>query len=160
MHLNYPVSLLERNSVAQKYSRDELVERLVRAGELEVSGEHPDELREYFAPNFQFHGPGDFESDYTGLGDYFASVREAFVDRSIWRGIMVVEGNNLACQTFIEGTFVREFTPAPGGPVTPNGRRVLFDLINIFQMDDEGRLVHEYVRTDNRSFLEKLTASE
>jgi predicted ester cyclase len=146
--------------VGQKFSRDELVERLVRAGELEVSGENPDKVGDYFAPTFRFHGPGDFESDYAGLAEYFASVREAFEDRSIWRDIMVVEGNNLACQTFIEGTFVREFTQAPGGPIAPNGRRILFDLINIFQMDDEGRLIHEYVRTDNRSFVEKLTAAE
>jgi len=143
--------------MVQKYSHDELVNRLVRAGELEVSGEDAEELREYFAPDFRFHGPGDFEADFDGLSDWFASVREAFDDRVIRHGIMVVEGNNLACQTFIDGTFVREFTQAPGGPVPPNGRRVMFDLINIFQMDDEGRLTHEYVRTDNRSFLEQLT---
>lgn len=145
--------------MAQKYGRDELVTRLVRAGELEVSGEHPEELADYFAPTFQFHGPGGFESDFAGLGDYFASVRDAFDDRRIWRGIMVVEDGNLACQTFIEGTFVREFTQAPGGTVAPNARRVLFDLINIFQMDDDGRLTHEYVHTDNRTFLEQLAAS-
>jgi predicted ester cyclase len=146
--------------VGQKYSRDELVERLVRAGELEVSGDDPKELAEYFAPTFRFHGPGDFEADFAGLSGYFASVRDAFEDRAIRHGIMLVEGNNLACQTWIDGTFVREFTQAPGGPVAPNGRRIMFDLINIFQMDDEGRLIHEYVRTDNRSFLEKLTAEK
>ena len=144
--------------MTQKFSRDDLVERLVRAGELEVSGEYPEEVRNYFAPTFRFHGPGGFESDFEGLNDYFASIRNAFEDRAIRRGIMVVEGNNMACQTFIEGTFVNEFTQAPGGPVAPNGNRVVFDLINIFQMDDEGRLTDEYVRTDNRSFLERLTA--
>ncbi|HEU0206965.1 MAG TPA: ester cyclase [Pseudolysinimonas sp.] len=141
----------------QKYSHDERVERLVRADELEVSGEHPDELGEYFAPNFRFHGPGGFQADFDGLSEWFASVRDAFDDRVIRHGIMVVEGDNLACQTFIDGTFAHEFTQAPGGPVPPNRRRVLFDLINIVQMDDEGRLTHEYVRTDNRSFLEQLT---
>src|ERR1700727_2472415 len=49
------------------YDRDELVARLVRAGELEVSGEHPDEVGDYFAPGFEFHGPGSFESDFDGL---------------------------------------------------------------------------------------------
>ena len=34
------------------FSRDELVARLVRAGELEVSGESPEEARDYFASNF------------------------------------------------------------------------------------------------------------
>lgn len=37
-----------------------------------------------------------------------------------------------------------------------NGKRVVFDLINIFRVDDEGRMVEEYVRTDNRSVLEQL----
>jgi predicted ester cyclase len=145
--------------MTQRYSRDELVARLVRAGELEVSGEHPDEVGDYFAPGFSFHGPGGFESDYAGLTAYFESVRDAFEDRSIRRGIMVVEGSTIACQTWIEGTFVREFTQSPAGPIPPNGRRIVFDLINIFQMDDDGRLVEEFVRTDNRTLLEQLRPS-
>jgi predicted ester cyclase len=144
--------------MAQTYSRDELVARLVRAGELEVSGEHPDEVADYFAPEFVFHGPGGIESDYAGLSAYFESVRDAFADRAIRRGIMVVEGNTIACQTWIEGTFVREFTQSPAGPIPPNGHRIIFDLINIFQMDDDGRLIEEYVRADNRSLLEHLRA--
>jgi len=51
------------------------------------------------------------------------------------------------------GTFVREFTQSPEGPIPPNGRRIVFDLINIFQMDDNGRFVEDYVRADNRSLL-------
>jgi predicted ester cyclase len=142
----------------QRYSRDELVARLVRAGELEVSGESPDEVGDYFAPEFKFHGPGGFESEYAGLAAYFESVRDAFEDRSIRRGIVVVEGDTIACQTWIEGTFVREFTQSPAGPIPPNGRRIVFDLINIFQMDDDGRLAEEWVRADNRTLLEQLCA--
>lgn len=138
------------------FSRDELVARLVRAGELEVSGASPEEARDYFASNFKFHGPGRLESDYDGLAAYFASLRAAFDDRSIRRGIVIVEGNDIACQTWIKGTFVHEFTQSPIGPVAPNGKRVVFDLINIFRMDDDGRLVDEYVRTDNQSLLEQL----
>jgi len=44
------------------------------------------------------------------LAEYFASLRAAFDDRSSRRGIVVVEGDYVACQTWIEGTFVREFT--------------------------------------------------
>jgi predicted ester cyclase len=145
-------------TTTQKYDRDELVARLVRAGELEVSGEHPDEVGDYFAPGYKFHGPGDFESDYDGLQDYFASVRAAFADRSIRRGIIVVEGRTIACQTFIEGRFVHEFTQSPAGSVSPNGRRVVWDLSNIFTFDDEGRITEEWVRTDNQSFLQQLQA--
>ena len=62
----------------------------------------------------------------------------------------------LACQTWIEGTFVREFTQSPVGPLPPNSQRVSFDIHNIFQFDDEGRFVNDYVRLDNRSVLEQL----
>ncbi|MEU4243509.1 ester cyclase [Actinoplanes sp. NPDC026619] len=137
--------------------RDELIARLVRAGELEVSGENQDEADTYFDTEmFRFHGPDGFESDYRGLTDYFASVRAAFDNRSIRRGIVLVDGSYLACQTWIEGTFVRPFTQSPAGVLPPNGRRVVFDLINIFRVDDRGRLIEEWVRTDNRSLLSQL----
>ena len=143
--------------MAENMTRDELVARLVRAGELQVSGQDQAELDTYFAiEEFRFHGPDAFESDYAGLTDYFASIRAAFDGRSIRRGIMVVEGHQVACQTWIEGTFVREFTHSPVGPHPPNGQRVVWDLINIFRFDDEGRLAEEWVRTDNRSFLRQL----
>ena len=95
--------------MSQRYSRDQLVARLVRAGELEVSGDSPEEAADYFAPDFTFHAPGGSDADFEGLGAYFASLRAAFEDRSIHRGIMVVEGNTIACQTWIEGTFVDTF---------------------------------------------------
>ncbi|WP_410813500.1 ester cyclase [Micromonospora sp. 067-2] len=145
--------------MSQDITRDELVARMVRAGELEVSGENPTELDTYFdTGKFRFHGPDGFESDYVGLNDYFASIRAAFDDRSIRRGIVVAEGNHIACQTWIEGTFVREFTQSPAGVISPNGERVVFDLLNLFHFDDQGHLVEEWVRTDYRSFLRQLGA--
>jgi hypothetical protein len=56
----------------------------------------------------------------------------------------------------IEGTFVREFTQSPVGPLPRNNQRVNFDIHNIFQFDDEGRFVNDYVRLDNHSILEQL----
>ena len=146
-------------SQTQQFTRSELVARLVRAGELEVSGEDQAELGTYFdQENFRFHGPGGFETDYAGLSAYFASIRAAFDDRKITRGIIVAEGNTIACQTFIEGTFAREFTQSPAGPLPPTGTRVVWDLMNIFRFGDDGRMVEEFVRTDYRSFLRQLGA--
>jgi predicted ester cyclase len=143
----------------RKLTRSELVARIVRAGELEVSGEHQAEVGTYFDQDkFRFHGPGGFETDYAGLTAYFASVRAAFDDRKITRGIIVAESNTVACQTWIEGTFTREFTRSPAGPLPPNGARIVMDLINIFRFDDDGRLTEEYVRTDYRSLLRQLGA--
>jgi hypothetical protein len=44
------------------------------------------------------------------------------------------------------------------GEVEPNGARVVWDLMSMFRFDDRGRLVEEFVRTDNRSFLRQLEA--
>lgn len=149
-----------RGTTMSRFTRDDLVARLVRAGELEVSGEHPEEVDSYFdAERFTFHGSDGFNTDYAGLTAYFASLREAFDDRSIRRGTMVVDGDLVACQTWIEGVFVRPFTQAPGGMAQPNSARVVMDLMNIFRFDDEGRLVEEHVRTDNRSTLRQLGAA-
>jgi predicted ester cyclase len=146
-------------NLLRKLTRSELVSRLVRAGELEVSGDDQAEVGTYFdQDNFRFHGPDGFETDYAGLTAYFASIRAAFEDRKITRGIIVAEGNTAACQTWIEGTFTREFTRSPAGPLPPNGARVVMDLINIFRFGEDGRLVEEYVRTDYRSLLRQLGA--
>jgi predicted ester cyclase len=144
--------------------RETLVARLTKAGELEVLGAEvlggdQSDVDSYFDPKmFRFHAPDGFETDYAGLTNYFKSVRAAFDDRSIRRGIVVVEGNFVACQTWIEGTFAHEFTQSPAGPLPPNERRIVFDLQNIFRFDDQGRIVEEWVRTDYRSVLRQLEA--
>ena len=141
-------------------TRDQLVARLKRAGELLVSSEDQTETASYFdTAHFRFHAPDGFDTDYSGLSNYFKAIRAAFDDRSIRRGIIVVEGNYIACQTWIEGKFAREFTQSPAGALPPNGQRVVWDLSNIFRLDHQGRLVEEWVRTDYRSFLRQLEAS-
>jgi predicted ester cyclase len=144
--------------MAQQYTRDELVARLVRAGEIEVTGEDIDTVGDYFAPGFKFNGPGGFVSDFNGLSDYFTSLRAGFGDRSIRRGIIVVEGDTIACQTWIEGTFAPEFTQSPVGPLQPNGRKVVWQLLNIFVMDNQRRILKEWASTDNAAVLEQLQA--
>ena len=131
---------------------------LIRVGEKELTGEDEAQVDAYFARDFVFHGPDGADTDYEGLKGYFASLRAAFDDLTISRGIMVVEGDYVACQTTIAGTFVREFTHSPVGPLPPNGARVVFELMNIFRYDERGRLAEEWVQTDNRSRLRELGA--
>jgi len=150
---------VDRSVMTKTIPREVLVARLVRAGELELSGEDQEETDSYFdTEKFRFHGPDGFESDYAGLTEYFRSIREAFENRSIRRGLIVAEGELMACQTWIEGTFVRPFTQSPAGPLEPNGALVVWDLMNLFRFDEHGRLVEEFVRTDYRSFLRQLGA--
>lgn len=148
-----------RREKATALTRDELVARLIRAGEAEVLGADQAEIDSYFdTGKFRFHAPDDFDTDFAGLNDYFKSIRAAFDDRSIRRGIIVAEGDYIACQTWIEGRFVREFARTPAGVLPPNGQRVVWDLMNIFRFDDQGRIIEEWVRTDYRSFLRQLGA--
>ena len=145
-------------SEERRPSREERVSGLIRMGELELTGGNEAEVDAYFAPAFVFHGPDGAELDYEGLKGYFASLRAAFDDLTISRGIIVTEGDYVACQTTIAGTFVREFTHSPVGPLPPNGNRVVFELMNIFRYDGKGRLAEEWVQTDNRSRLRELGA--
>jgi predicted ester cyclase len=145
--------------ISDTRTRDDLVARLVRAGELEISGGSQEEIAAYFdTENFAFHGPDGFDTDYAGLMRYFQSIRAAFEDRTIRRGIIIAEGDLIACQTWIEGTFTGPFTHSPVGELDPNGARVVWDLMNMFRFDDRGQLVEEFARTDNRSFLRQLGA--
>ncbi|TQS45329.1 ester cyclase [Cryptosporangium phraense] len=142
------------------FTRDELITRLNRAGELEVSGADPVEQASYFdTEKFRWHGPDGAMADYDGLAELFAGFREAFDDRSIRRGILLAEGNLMACQTWIEGTFAREYRDSPAGrPLAPTGARLVWAIINIFQFDEYGRLVEEWVQYDNRNLLRQLGA--
>ncbi len=149
----------KNEEMPKKVLESKLVNRLIRAGELEVSGENQVETDSYFdTENFKFHGPDGFNTDYTGLTNYFKSLREAFENRTIKRGIIVADGDYVSCQTWIEGTFVKEFTQSPVGTLPPNGQHIIFNLINIFRFDKQGRLVEEWVQTDNRSLLRQLGA--
>ena len=73
----------------------------------------------------------------------FKAIRAVFDDRSIRRGIIGAEGKYIACQAWIEGTFVCEFTQSAAGSLLPNGQRVVWGLLNIFRFEDQGRLVED-----------------
>jgi predicted ester cyclase len=111
-----------------------------------------------FAADYAFYGPDGFGAEYNGLEGYFASVRAAFDDLTIRRGITVVEGDYVACQTWIGGTLRPRVHPFPGRTAPPNGSRVTFELMNIFRYDGEGRLAEEWAQIDNRSLLRQLGA--
>jgi predicted ester cyclase len=140
-------------------TRDELVARLIRIGEHGIAIEDDEALDQYFSPEFVFHGP-DGDLRYQELKSYFASLRAAFDDLTVSRDHIVVDGNFVACQTSIAGTFVREFTQSPVGALPPTGDRVVFELINIFRYDELGRLAEEWMQSDTRSSLRQLRAED
>jgi hypothetical protein len=90
-------------SQERRPSREERVSDLIRVGELELTGENETEVDAYFAPDFVFHCPDGAELDDEGLKGYFASLRAAFDDLTISRGIIFAEGDYVACQTRSQG---------------------------------------------------------
>lgn len=72
----------------------------------------------------------------------------------------MIDGGHVACQTWLEGRFVCEFTQSPTGKVASNNQRITFDLVNICQLDSGGKLIEEWVRTDNRSIFRQLGVSQ
>jgi hypothetical protein len=68
-------------------SREELVNGLIRVGELLMTGENQAEVDAYYAPGYRFHGPGGGEWDYEGLKAYFEALRAAFDNLTIKRDL-------------------------------------------------------------------------
>jgi predicted ester cyclase len=85
-------------------------------------------------------------------------LRESFIDLTISRAQILVDGNFVTARTVMADRFDKEFAYTPVGTVEPNGQHVHWELINIFRYTIEGRLAEEWVRTDTYAFLRKLGA--
>jgi predicted ester cyclase len=139
-------------------SPNPLAEGLIRIGEKAIAREDDGALRAYFAPGYVLHLPsGDIT--FEQLQGYFAALRAAFPDLHIRRALIIGEGNYLAARTLFSGTFLNTFSQSPVGKLAPNGRKVEWDVMNIFRYDNEGRLAEEWVQTDSKSLVEKLGAA-
>lgn len=131
---------------------------LIKVGEMEASSTEYEQAAPFFDPAFQFHGPGDFDTDYEGLSAYFASLRNAFEHLEIGRAIVFGEGDYLAARTQFSGRFTKTFTMSPIGPIEPNGRMIRWEVMNIFRYNNAGQLAEEWVQSDASSFLRQLQA--
>jgi predicted ester cyclase len=130
---------------------------LISIGEKAIAKENDDLLRQYYAEDYVFHGPGA-DLDFEALRGYFASLRDAFSDLRITRAIIIGEGEYLAARTIFSGVFTGVFTLSPVGRLEPHGKAVGWEVMNIFRYNADGRLAEEWVQTDYRGFLQKLGA--
>ena len=130
---------------------------LISIGEEAIAKENDDLLRQYFAEDYVFHGPGA-ERDFEALRGYFASLRDAFSDLRLKRAMIIGEGEYLAARTIFSGVFTGVFTMSPVGRLEPHGKAVEWEVMNIFRYNADGRLAEEWVQTDYRGFLQQLGA--
>ena len=130
---------------------------LVQIGETAIVKEDAPRLRAYFADDFIFHGPGG-DLTFTQLAAYFVTLRAAFDGFTIERAQLVGEGEYLASRTVFSGVFAHVFTQSPVGRLEPNGKTITWTAMNIFRFASDGKLAEEWVQSDYRGFVEKLTA--
>ena len=131
---------------------------LISIGEEAIAKENDALLRQYFADDYVFHGPGA-DLDFEALRAYFASLRDAFSDLRLTRAMIIGEGDYLAARTLFSGRFTGVFTMSPVGRLEPHGQAVVWEVMGIFRYHADGRLAEEWVQTDYRGFLQKLGAS-
>ena len=131
-----------------------LARGLIRIGDEAIAREDDAMLRDYYAEEYIFHGPGG-DLGFDELRAYFASLRAAFSNLRIVREQIIADGMFLAARNTFSGNFTSVFTSSPIGPVEPTGQHVEWEAINTFRYDD-GRLAEEWVQTDYRGFLAKL----
>jgi hypothetical protein len=62
----------------------------------------------------------------------------------------------MACQTWIEGVFDGQFTQSAVGSLQPDNERIVFELINIFEFDEQGRFIRDFIAVDNHSVLTQM----
>jgi predicted ester cyclase len=132
-----------------------LARDLIHIGDEAIAQADDAALRAYFAEDYVFHGPGA-DLGFGQLCAYFESLRAAFTGLRLVREQIIVDGRFLAARTTFSGVFTGVFTYSPIGPVAPTGEHLEWEVIGVFQYDDEDRLAEEWVQTDYRSFLAKL----
>ena len=108
-----------------------LARDLIRIGDEAIAREDGAKLRDYYARDYIFHGPGG-DLSFEELSAYFASLRGAFSNLRIVREQIIVDGNFLAARNTFSGEFTAVFTHSPIGPVQPTGRHLEWELINTF----------------------------
>jgi predicted ester cyclase len=138
--------------------KETLAQALVRIGETAIAKEDDEALRDYFAPGYVLHLPRQ-DIDFEALKSYFAQLRSTFPDLRVSRNIVFGEGRYLAARTLFSGTFAGRFAQPRGRVLEPTGRRVEWEIMNIFRYDGEGRLAEEWVQSDPGVLLDQLAAS-
>jgi predicted ester cyclase len=132
-----------------------LARGLIRIGDEAIAREDGAKLRDYYAEDYLFHGPGG-DLGFDGLAAYFASLRAAFGNLRLVREQVIADGSYVAARSIFAGDFTGVFTFSPIGPVEPTGQHVEWEVIHTFRYDHDGRLAEEWVQTDSRSLLAKL----
>ncbi|SDD19077.1 ester cyclase [Auraticoccus monumenti] len=130
---------------------------LIMIGRDGIAGGDQQALEAYFHPTFRFHGPGGGEVTREDLWAFFAGYRSALEDFTVERRAVIDQGGEyMSARTSFSGVFTRPLELAPMGTLQPTGEPFDFDVINIFRVDAEDRLVEEWALYDTLLVMAKL----
>ncbi|MBL8118906.1 MAG: ester cyclase [Anaerolineae bacterium] len=131
-------------------------ESLIRVAEEVILPGSYENLSDFIADEYVVHTPlGDLDRD--GLAGFFTSVQAALTDFNMVRENILVDGRFAATRLTISGIFENEYA-SPMGPIPPTGGPVVVEVINIFQFNDDGKIIEEWVQFDVLGFLTQLGA--
>src|SRR5580693_6439322 len=105
-----------------------LARGLIRIGDEAIARKDDARLRDYYAEDYVFHGPGG-DLGFDELRAYFASLRAAFSNLRIVREQIIADGRFLAARNTFSGDFSSGFTSSPIGSVEPTGQHVEWEVI-------------------------------
>lgn len=129
---------------------DELRQKLIDGAAALTSGEYA-ALDDLLAESYVVHSPlGSL--DRAGLEGFFDAMRAALTDFEMERQVIIVEGNMAASRFTMSGVFENDFM-GPMGLFPPTGEPVSIPMINVFEFDDTGKVVEEWVRLDLLDFM-------
>lgn len=124
-----------------------------RAGVSLETGDYAD-LEALVSDSYVVHSPlGDLDAE--GVKAFFDSLRAALTDFKVDRIVTIVEGNMVAVRMSISGVYENPYV-TPTGTFAPTGQPVYLELNNIFHLNEENRVVEEWVQFDALSFLTQM----
>lgn len=130
---------------------------LIKIGREGIVGGDQEALENYFHPDFRFHGPGGIPVGREDLWAFFANYRSALEDFEVERRAIIDNGGDfVSARTHFSGIFAHPLELPPLGTLQPTGEPFDFDVINIFRLDADGRLMEEWALYDTLSVMAKL----
>ncbi len=87
------------------------------------------------------------------LKDRVTVLRRAFPDLHLIVEDQIVEADRVATRSTVRGTHAGEFLG-----LAPTGRQVLFELIDVNRVGDDGRIAQYWAAVDTHSLLQQLGA--
>ena len=124
-----------------------LAEEVFTQGDLGVVGD-------VIAGGYVDHGPAlSSRTGPAGLTDRVTALRRAFPDLYLIVEDQIAEADRVVTRSTARGTHTGEFLG-----IEPTGRRVVFEVIDVNRVGDDGRIAEHWAAVDTHSLLQQLGA--